>query len=509
MLKSIRAKLTLLLAGAFGLLLISFVSIVYFSMNYALVNTFDKILLNGARNLEFLVFSREPHKRLSRLFSESLKGVLTQDRIDEAERVIEQTFKRRPLGEVLDEIMERVFFFQPVYAQVGKLDQGKTTPLSDVRVIARSASLKGHTIPLDDDTYNHLLTGEPDYQLARWGDSRPTRVVSLLVRDRENNYFILQVGMTSEEVRTMMNRLRIFITLIVPIILALVAIGGYLFVRRAFRPVDRIVTTVNSITSEDLSLRVESSGSTDEIGRLTDTFNSMIHRLEKSFKSIKEFAGNASHELKTPLTVIRGEIEVALRKDRNVRDYRDVLATINKETVNLQAIVDDLLLLSRIDAGSVSFSLEKLSLDEALLDAYEENCGPADQKGIKIILRNIDPVTIEGNRTLLRRMFSNLLQNAVKYTEAGGTIEIALSAEIRGAACVIADTGIGIPQKNLPRIFDSFYRVSHTRFEGEKETGGAGLGLTIVKRIVELHEGDIRVQSKTGEGTSFSIYFNC
>lgn len=507
MLKSIRSKLTLLLVSAFGLLLISFASIVYFSVNSTLVNTFDKILLNGAKNLEFIIFSRNPKKRMARWFREGVKDILTRNQIEEAEKALENMIRRRPLDEVLDEILERVFFLQPVYAQVGKLEQGKDTPISGIEVMARSASLKDHTIPMDEETYRRLLKREPVYRMLRRSGFRPIRVVSLLVQDREDNYFVLQVGMASEEVNTMMERIRLFITLIVPFILALVAIGGYFFVRRAFRPVDRIVTTVNSITSEDLSLRVEPPGSKDEIGRLTDTFNSMIHRLETSFKSIKEFAGNASHELKTPLTVIRGEIEVALRKDRNKEEYRGVLDTINKETVNLQAIVDDLLLLSRIDAGSVSFTLGELSLDEALLDAYEENCGPADKKGIKIILERIDPVAMEGNRTLLRRMFSNLLQNAVKYTEAGGTIEISLTPGDNGATFVIADTGIGIPQKDLPRIFDSFYRVSHTRFEGKTETGGTGLGLTIVKRIVELHQGDIRVQSKISKGTSFTITF--
>lgn len=507
MLKSIRSKLTLLLVSVFGLLLISFASIVYFSMNSLLLTTFDKILLNGAKNLEYIVFSRGPQKKLSQWFRRGLKDILTQSQIDEAEKVLEKMRKRRPLREVLDEIMDRVFFFQPVYAQVDKLAQGMDTPLPAIELIARSASLNGHPLAMDEGTYRRLLKGKPHYRMLRLGEMSPTRVVSLLVQDRENNFFILQVGMTSNEVHALVKRIRLFIALIVPVVLVLVAIGGYLFVRRAFRPVDRIVTTVNSITSEDLSLRVEPSGSHDEIGRLTETFNNMIHRLETSFKSIKEFAGNASHELKTPLTVIRGEIEVALRKDRNAGDYRDVLVTLNKETSNLQAIVDDLLLLSRIDAGSVSFSLGEISLDETLLDAYEENCKPADEKGIKIILKNIDPVIIKGNRTLLRRMFANLLQNAVKYTEAGGTIEIELAAREKAVNCVISDTGIGIPQSDLPRVFDSFFRVTHTRFDGQTETGGAGLGLTIVKRIVELHNGDISVKSKTGEGTSFSITF--
>jgi heavy metal sensor kinase len=315
--------------------------------------------------------------------------------------------------------------------------------------------------------------------------------------------------MSSAEVRRTVKRLQVFILLVVPILLVLAAVGGRLFVKRAFRPVGKIVQTVNSITSEDLSLRVESPGTHDEIGRLTDTFNSMIDRLEKSFHSIKEFSGNASHELKTPLTVIRGEIEVALRKARTAREYKEVLSTILDETHNLQAIVNDLLFLSKIDSGSISFSLDEISLDEPLLDSYEENCDFAKSKEIKIVLKPIEPVIIKGNRTLLRRLFSNLLQNAVKYTEEGGEIRISLNPVEKGARFVISDNGIGIPPQSLPNIFDSFFRVEHSRpaqSDGGRETGGAGLGLTIVKRIVELHNGEIEVDSKVGQGTTFTVH---
>jgi heavy metal sensor kinase len=377
-----------------------------------------------------------------------------------------------------------------------------------VKVIARSASLEKQTIPLNEETYNLLLEGKPVYEMLRWPPGGGIRLISLLVYDKEGDPYILQVGTSSEDMRAMMERLRVFILFIVPVLLALTALGGYFFVRRAFRPVVKIVDTVNSITSEDLSLRVESTGSKDEIGLLTDTFNNMIDRLEKSFQSIKEFSGNASHELKTPLTVIRGEIEVALRKARSAEEYKDVLSTILDETHYLQTIVNDLLFLSKIDSGSISFSLDQLSLDEPLLDSYEENCDFAKSKGVKIILNPIDPVVIKGNRTLLRRMFSNLLQNAVKYTEEGEEIEIGLTRGEDRTRFVISDSGIGIPQKSLPYIFDSFFRVEHSRSdqpETGSETGGAGLGLTIVKRIVELHKGEIHVESKVGEGTTFTV----
>lgn len=482
-------------AATFGMLLVSFVVILYFSLHYVLENTFDKILYNGTRNLEFVIFRPPPAGRMMNWLKGHMKGIMTEQEMEKAEMVIDTAFKQRDIGEILDDVMERVFFITPVYAQVRK----------DQNVIARSASLEGRTIPLNESTYDGLMKGKPVYEMIRWDEDRGIRVISLPVRDKENNFFILQVGMTSEEVRAMMKRLRDFILFIVPVLLGLVAMGGYFFVRRAFRPVAAIVKTVNNITSEDLSLRVKSPGSKDEIGQLTDTFNRMIDRLEKSFKSMKEFSGNASHELKTPLTVISGEIEVALRKERDIDEYKNVLSTVKDETANLQAIINDLLFLSRMDSGSVSFSIEGLSLEEPLLDAYEENCNFAERKGIKIILERIDPVPVNGNRTLIRRMFSNLLQNAIKYTEERGEIRLTLTAETDGARFMISDTGIGIPRESLPFIFDSFYRVDHSRDDNPQDTGGAGLGLTIVKRIVELHQGNISVESREGKGTVFTV----
>lgn len=505
MFKSIHAKLTMFHAATFGMLLVSFVVILYFSMHYVLENTFDKILYNGTKNLEFVIFRPPPGGRMMDWLKGHMKGIMTEQEMEKAEMVIEQAFRKREVGEILDDVMERVFFINPVYAQIRKIEQGKKTIPGDQNIIARSASLEGRTIPLHESTYERLLNGKPVYEMIRWEADRGIRTISLLVKDKEHNSFILQVGMSSEEVRAMMKRLRDFILFIVPVLLGLVAMGGYFFVRRAFRPVAAIVKTVNNITSEDLSLRVKSTGSKDEIGQLTNTFNRMIDRLEKSFKSMKEFSGNASHELKTPLTVISGEIEVALRKDRDIDEYKNVLSTVKDETANLQAIINDLLFLSRMDSGSVSFSFEGLSLEEPLLDAYEENLIFAERKGIKIILERIDPIPVNGNRTLIRRMFSNLLQNAIKYTEEKGRIQITLTAETDGARFMISDTGIGIPRESLPFIFDSFYRVDHSRDDNPPETGGAGLGLTIVKRIVELHKGNISVESREGKGTVFTV----
>ncbi len=505
MFKTIHSRLTLLHAATFGMLLLSFVLILYFSIGTVVENTFDKILYNGARNLEFVIFRPPPKGRMLNWLKSHLKDVLTDEEIEKAENVIDAAFRKRDVGEIFDDVMERVFFIEPVYAQVRKVETDKTNTPGDMKVIARSASLENQTIPLNETTYNRLLEGEPVYEMLKWNPGG-IRLVSLLVYDKEKNPYVLQVATSSKEMRSMMRRLRVFILIIAPVLLVLVALGGYFFVRRAFRPVVKIVDTVNGITSEDLSLRVESTGSKDEIGKLTETFNRMIDRLEKSFKSIKEFSGNASHELKTPLTVIRGEIEVALRKERNTEEYKNILSTIQDETANLQLIINDLLFLSKIDSGSVSFSFGELSLEEPLLDAYEENCNFAEEKGIRVILEQIDPILFSGNRTLLRRMFSNLVQNAVKYTGKGGTVTITLTDE-DGPRFAISDTGMGIPHQSLPYIFDSFYRVEHSRSDSPHETGGAGLGLTIVKRIVELHNGDIGVETREGKGSVFTVRF--
>jgi len=244
-------------------------------------------------------------------------------------------------------------------------------------------------------------------------------------------------------------------------------------------------------------------GGKDEIGELAETFNEMISRLERSFKQIKQFSSDVSHELKTPLTAIRGEIEVTLRKEREIEGYKNTLRSLLEETGKLERIVENLLFLSRMDSQGIRFSFRRFALDESLLEVFEKIEKIAERKNLHLILKKIQQVNVEGESNQIERAIANLIGNAIKYTPESGRIEMSLEKERDFAKFTIKDTGMGIPEDELPYIFDRFYRVDKAR---SRETGGSGLGLAIVKWIVEAHKGNIEVKSKVGEGTVFVVF---
>jgi heavy metal sensor kinase len=267
-----------------------------------------------------------------------------------------------------------------------------------------------------------------------------------------------------------------------------------------------MVTLTRSITAEDLSLRLEPIESHDEIGELADTLNEMISRLDRSFKQIKQFSGDVSHELKTPLTELKCNAEVALRQERTTEEYQETLKNVIEDAEQLQHIVEDLLLLARMDARSLPFSFTTVTLNEVFLEVFEHAHPFARKKNLALSFGEINPVTIIGDVGLLKRLLTNLIANAIQYTPSGGKLTFALRKKSNQAVLSIADTGIGIPKNALPYIFDRFYRVEQSR---SHETGGSGLGLAIAQKIVEVHAGKISVQSTVGQGTTFRVCLPC
>ncbi len=290
--------------------------------------------------------------------------------------------------------------------------------------------------------------------------------------------------------------------LLMIILVVLSSLVGYLFIRRVLRPVRRIVDTTRSITAEDLSLRVDDLGDRDEVGQLARTINEMIARLESSFRQVQRFSGDASHEMNTPLAVMKGELEVALRKERTPGEYRRVLGRLLDEVNRLSGIVDDLLFLSRVDAKTVERTAEEVSLDRIVLEAFEETSRLANDRGVAVRLEKIDEIEVPGDASLFKRMVANLLDNAVKYTPRGEGVSVSLSGREEKATLVIEDNGAGIDEKDIPRIFDRFYRADPSR---SKRTGGVGLGLSIVREIADLYDLDVRVESGEQQGTRVTV----
>ncbi len=372
-------------------------------------------------------------------------------------------------------------------------------------IVHRSPLVPADTFLFPPELYAKAESADWDhlvYGTAGWTSlsTSPLRVVLLPVRG-EN---LIQVGVSLDHVNRELARLTLIMILAGLLLVAFASIGGSLIIRRALSPVQSVVYTARRITADDLTLRIDAKNRKDEIGELVATFNDMIARLDKSVQKIRQFSGDVSHELRTPLTIIRGEIEVILRKERSGEEYRTTLESALEESHHMEKIIDDLLFLSRMEtAAKLNFN-QDVALDEVLSRVLDSRGAAARQKGLAFTIGHALPLRVRGDRTLLERLVTNLVDNAIRYTPAGGRIEMALAKEDAASVLEVRDTGIGIPAESIPFIFDRFYVVDPSR---SKEIGGSGLGLSIVKSVADLHGASVEVRSRVHEGTIFAVRF--
>jgi heavy metal sensor kinase len=342
------------------------------------------------------------------------------------------------------------------------------------------------------------------------------------VKEQNQVTKMIQVASSLEDVEDALNTLLIILLVTVPSILMIASLGGLFLANKALKPVDRITQTARMITSQNLNQRIQTLKVKDEISRLIDTFNDMISRLDQSFRQIKQFTTDASHELKTPLTILKGEVEVALRKKRELHEYEQILESNLEEIDRMSKIVEDLLLLSKADIGEIRLNKEKIHLKRFISGVTEQMKILAEPKNIQIEISNLEPqggeeIHIWADTLRMRELFFNLIDNGIKYTEPGGRILITLAKETNGCATplapqdkqmkefariTVADTGIGIAEADHEKIFNRFFRVDKAR---SREQGGSGLGLSISRWIVEAHQGEITVESEPGKGSAFIV----
>ncbi|MDD5190598.1 MAG: ATP-binding protein [Dehalococcoidales bacterium] len=284
--------------------------------------------------------------------------------------------------------------------------------------------------------------------------------------------------------------------------LVLAGLLGYFLTRKVLKPIHDITQTANDIGEVNLNRRIDVLND-DELGKLASTLNRMFERLEGAFNREKRFTADASHELRTPLAIIHGESTLALKKPRNQTEYRRALEVIAKETAHMSSVVDRLLFLAR-DTSMQQLCLENLDLQTLLIELSQDADVLAENKNIKITLSALPTPRINGDRVLIKELFLNLLDNAIRFTPAGGEVKISLDTVGHFVRVQIQDTGIGIPPDEITNIFKRFYRVNKAH---PREESGVGLGLAICERIIELHKGKITVESEEGKGSLFSIYF--
>jgi heavy metal sensor kinase len=330
---------------------------------------------------------------------------------------------------------------------------------------------------------------------------RPFRIISTPIYKDGKLAEIIQLGTQLRFVRKNLIHFRSNILVALPIILVLGTLGGWILARRSLSPIGYIASKARSITSENLSERLNPRGTDDEMDDLIRTINGMIARLEGSFKRMAEFTADVSHELKTPICAMRGEAEVLLSKERKAEEYQEGLAHFIEQFDHLNQMINDLILLSKFDATQVELKRVPLRLDLLIKDLCNLFQILAEQKENSLEMGTIEEVTILGDKVRLQQLFTNLIDNAIKYTSKG-SIHVTLQKNEDTALVKIRDTGIGIPKEEQEKIFKRFYRVDKSR---SRETGGVGLGLSIAEWIVHAHHGKIGVESKLNKGSTFTL----
>jgi two-component system, OmpR family, heavy metal sensor histidine kinase CusS len=284
--------------------------------------------------------------------------------------------------------------------------------------------------------------------------------------------------------------------------LLLAALGGFWLSRRALAPVDRITTEARRIRISNLETRLEPPRAKDELHRLVVTLNEMLERIDSAVKRMVQFTADASHELRAPLTLIQTAAEFSLRRERTREDLLDAMRKIVRESDRTSRLVDDLLLLARADSGNDGSALAPVDLCASARNAVEQAMILAEPKDIRVAADiPSEPIPVDGDERALSRLWLILLDNAIKYTNPGGSIRFELTATNGHAEAQVTDTGVGIAPEDLPHIFDRFWRADKVR---SRSIGGAGLGLSIAQWIVERHHGNITVRSEPGKGSRFT-----
>jgi heavy metal sensor kinase len=328
-----------------------------------------------------------------------------------------------------------------------------------------------------------------------------SRTLTLPFRKDGRSFLIVAVA-PLDPLAANLNIVRRVLLFAIPLLIAIAAFGGYILATRNLAPVGWMADQSRKISGSNLHTRLEIGRAAEELTVLAASFNELLARLDQTFESMRRFVADASHELRTPISVIRGEADVALSTDRSAAEYRESLAIILDESRRLSRLVDDLLNLARADAGSVRLQVREFYFNDLLAECCRSMQALAAAREIRLECRCAEDVSFHGDEELLRRLVINLLDNAVRYTPKGGRVTAVLEAQGPEVRVRVADTGMGIAAEAVPHVFERFYRADKAR---SRQDGGFGLGLAIVQWIAESHKGSVDLATRPGEGSTFTV----
>ncbi len=490
---SLRFKISILYTAILGIILLVYSGILYFNLLHILYHNIDLGLENKAKEIENIINS------YSQILENGQEDTpYSLKRAMHIEDFEEDDLSQRPEIKKLDEAWRNkiekldlnddyIVIFEPS----GKIAE-RSNNISEPALALLKNILKKERILLEGDIFKNSIT--KDLQL---------RIIARPFFQNEEIKYIIAVATSIRPTLLILKSRLIFIIFTVPLILLFTSFLGRFFVIRIFRPITEITQTAKTISHRDMTKRVEKSLTDEEIESLVNAFNDMILRLEKSFNYVAELSSQIAHELKTPLAIIRGESEIALRKERSPEEYKRAIEINLGETQRMLKTIEDLLLLTRLDFQPEVFKFEQLDLVEFFKDIYQRSKVLSAQKDIKVFL-NIPqrPININADRLHLRRLFFNLIDNAIKFTPKNGRIDMSINLEDKKATVSISDTGIGIAEEDLPKIFDRFFHIDRS---GQGAMSGSGLGLSIALSITKIHQGDIEARSQLKKGSTFIV----
>ncbi len=339
------------------------------------------------------------------------------------------------------------------------------------------------------------------FATVRLADGEPWRVLSAPVVEDGRPVGVLQVARSERDADVTLRQLVLLMAVAVPATLLLAIAGSLFLAGRALDPIDRVTRTAGQISAEHLSRRLGFRGN-DEVGHLAATFDRMLDRLEAAFQRERRFTADTSHEFRTPLAMLVSQIDVGLERRRSTAEYERILRSVRDDATRMSQLLAELLTLARADAGRDELAREPVDLEDLADQVAATMQSLARQRGITLERVRQGAAVVEADQTRLTQLLVNLVENALKYTEAGGRVDVVTEAASGWAVLAVVDTGIGIPQEHLPHIFERFYRVDKAR---SRAAGGAGLGLAISRWVAEAHGGTIDVESEPGRGTTFTV----
>lgn len=391
-------------------------------------------------------------------------------------------------------------------------DQRLTPVDVDDEVLVRLLNARGllvHETPafralrVPPESVTQPLQGTPWQGTVTMRDGQEVRLVSRALTENGQRFAVIQVGEPLVELHTLLHDLVGELLVVGLLVLLACALGSYWLAARAFAPIQRLAATARRIKAGDLHQRVPVPLARDEVQYLALTLNEMLDSLDQAFSRQRRFVADASHELRTPVAVIRSKTDVARLWAKTPQDYVTVLEGVNTEAERLGHLISDLLALARGDEGRTQFEREPVRLDlmagavTASMELLAAECG------ITLEVKAPGPVTILGDEARLIQVVMNLVENAVRYTNRGGHVTVTVEVWQGQARLSVRDTGIGIAPEHLPHIFERFYRTDPAR----RRTGGSGLGLSIVEWVVRAHGGTVSVESQLGQGSCFTVIF--